>query len=311
MKETFSFYGGAAGNKKAIIYDGEVYMLKFPKNLRGFKNVELSYSTSPLSEYIGSNIYNILGLPVHHTLLGLYDEKLVVACKDFCYSGLDIVARLTTIDLLKNNRNSIDDSAYNFDNRIVLSELLNDLGSHIITEFIDMELLLERFWVQFIVDALLMNNDRNNGNWGFLTDITSNTHSLAPIFDNGGSFSVTLTPYEMNTRLSGDTMNILCKNTTSVYFTDKYKNIRPYTFIRKNQYDILDKVAIGLVPKINLTQIIKFINNIPNEVSGVEIISDFAKEFFIVGLELRYEHILLHLLELAKGRQDSNTMHLF
>ena len=47
----------------------------------------LSYVTSPLSEFIGSQIYKILGYDVHDTILGVcFDgkkEKVVCACKDF------------------------------------------------------------------------------------------------------------------------------------------------------------------------------------------------------------------------------------
>lgn len=44
-----------------------------------------------------------------------------------------------------------------------------------------------RFWEQFIVDMLINNNDRNNGNWGVLYE--NGEYRLAPVFDNGASFS--------------------------------------------------------------------------------------------------------------------------
>ena len=37
----------------------------------------------------------------------------------------------------------------------------------------------------FVVDALLGNFDRHNGNWGFLVDEATNAASLAPVFDCG------------------------------------------------------------------------------------------------------------------------------
>ena len=55
-------YGGRAGEKKGIIYNNDHWFLKFPKNTLGMNKVKgLSYVTSPLSEFIGSNIYHILG----------------------------------------------------------------------------------------------------------------------------------------------------------------------------------------------------------------------------------------------------------
>ncbi len=44
------------------------------------KNIEIKYSTSSLSEFIGSHIYRILGYPVHETQLGYDEDMLVVLC---------------------------------------------------------------------------------------------------------------------------------------------------------------------------------------------------------------------------------------
>ena len=76
-------YGGMAGSKLGIIYQNEDWILKFPKTTKGMRETEISYTTSPLSEYIGSHVYEILGYPVHETRLGVKDHKLVVACKKF------------------------------------------------------------------------------------------------------------------------------------------------------------------------------------------------------------------------------------
>ena len=82
--ENMLTYGGHAGAKLGIIIDGENWFLKFPKSTRTLrKKVDMSYSTSPLSEYIGSHIYESIDIPVHKTMLGVRDNKLVVACKDF------------------------------------------------------------------------------------------------------------------------------------------------------------------------------------------------------------------------------------
>jgi hypothetical protein len=63
-------YGGRAGEKRGIIYNNEYWFLKFPKNTIGMKKVnDLSYVTSPISEYIGSNIYKILGYDVREYVL--------------------------------------------------------------------------------------------------------------------------------------------------------------------------------------------------------------------------------------------------
>lgn len=82
-------YGGTAGRKMGISYKGKDYILKFPGNLReqGMKNIRLSYSNSPVCEYMGSQIYQIFGLSVHETILGERNGKTVVACGDFLEEG--------------------------------------------------------------------------------------------------------------------------------------------------------------------------------------------------------------------------------
>ena len=51
---------------------------------------------------------------------------------------------------------------------------------------IDQEKLLEFFLDMFIIDALIGNFDRHNGNWGFLLDSEQNIE-IAPIFDCGSA----------------------------------------------------------------------------------------------------------------------------
>ena len=43
------------------------------------------------------------------------------------------------------------------------------------------------FWDMFVVDALIGNWDRHNGNWGFLYSQEKDELELAPIFDCGSS----------------------------------------------------------------------------------------------------------------------------
>lgn len=76
-------YGGIAGDKDGILYQNEPWIVKYPKPGKFLQSQTLSYVSSPLSEYIGSHVFQILNIPVHETLLGLRHNKVVVACKDF------------------------------------------------------------------------------------------------------------------------------------------------------------------------------------------------------------------------------------
>ena len=68
---SYLVYGGRACNKLGVIYNDKNYLLKFPGNLKNknLKNVVLSYSNSPVCEYIGSHIFQMLGIKAHQTLL--------------------------------------------------------------------------------------------------------------------------------------------------------------------------------------------------------------------------------------------------
>ena len=83
-------YAGANGSKISVLYNNELYMLKFPAAPSINKN--MSYANGCISEYLGSHIFAIVGIPVQETLLGTYTkngkEKIVVACKDFTSGGL-------------------------------------------------------------------------------------------------------------------------------------------------------------------------------------------------------------------------------
>lgn len=99
-RQGYRAYGGKTGAKQSIIIDGDFYILKFRSSLkfRELKNVVLSYDNSPISEYVGSHIYEILGISVHKTILGMFNNKLVVACKDFLSDN----QRLLEYRLIKN-----------------------------------------------------------------------------------------------------------------------------------------------------------------------------------------------------------------
>ena len=171
-------YAGANGSKISVLYEGEQYMLKFPPIPS--INKEMSYSNSCICEYIGCHVFEIVGLTVQKTLLGTYSkngkEKIVVACKDFTSVG-------TVLQDFASLKNTIIDSERNG-----YGTELNDIIDTIEKQTaIDSKLLKERFWDMFIVDAIIGNWDRHNGNWGFLYNVETDQMDVAPIYDCGSS----------------------------------------------------------------------------------------------------------------------------
>ena len=171
-------YAGANDSKISVVYNNELYMLKFPPPPT--KNKEMSYTNSCICEYIGCHIFELLGIPVQETMLGTYTvngkEKIVVACKDFTSPG----KLLQDFASLKNQVITSPRGGYGTDLYDVMTAIEDQTS-------IDPRVLKEHFWNMFIVDALIGNWDRHNGNWGFLYDEITDTQTLAPVFDCGSS----------------------------------------------------------------------------------------------------------------------------
>ncbi len=85
------YYGGDAGAKYGVTVDGVDCMIKFPKSTADLVKPAVSYTTSPLSEYVGSHVYDLLGIPAHKTVLGVRAGKVVVGCRDLCAPGEQLV----------------------------------------------------------------------------------------------------------------------------------------------------------------------------------------------------------------------------
>lgn len=159
------------------LYNGTVYMLKFPPSAAG-KSTELSYTNGCISEHFASSVFNMIGITAQETMLGTYtirDKlKLVCACRDFTAGGL----RFFDFCSIKNTVLDSDSSGTGTE----LTDVMDAIDKQ---QYISPSVLREHFWDVFIVDALLGNFDRHNGNWGFLYDDASESASIAPVFDCG------------------------------------------------------------------------------------------------------------------------------
>jgi hypothetical protein len=142
-----------------------------------------SYTSAPMSEFLGSHVYELLGIPVHDTVLGIREGKLVCACKDFQKQRGSLVEFLEL-------KNSMSDDELGFsgspsDGRnVVLADVRATIYRHPWLNKVSG--IVERFWDIFVVDAFIRNVDRNNTNWGLLID--QNYLRLTPVYDNGSSF---------------------------------------------------------------------------------------------------------------------------
>lgn len=269
-------YAGANGSKISVIYNNEQYMLKFPSNSTINKN--MNYNNSCISEYIGCQIYKSIGIPVQETLLGIYTNKgpkIVVACKDFTEYGI-------TLQDFASLKNQIIDSEKNG-----YGTELNDI-LHTFEEqnAIDKKIITERFWDMFIVDALIGNWDRHNGNWGFLYNAKTDEMKLSPVYDCGSCLYPNADDKIMESVLNNkDEMNFRIFEIPTSAIQLNGKKIKYFEFISSLQNDDCNEALKRIVPRINIRNIEKIIEDTP-------FISKLQKEFYLTMIKKRKELIL-------------------
>lgn len=291
-------YGGRAGEKKGIIYEGDFWFLKFPKNTTGMDNVKglLSYVTAPLSEYIGSNIYRILGYDVHETILGICFDgkkyKVVCACKDYIKDDKNEL--LIPYTALRNDAspevmNRVEESSLSASN---INEIIFQLDHNTILK--DIKNAKERFWDVVVIDMLINNNDRNEDNWGVIKDKMNNSYRLAPIYDCGNCFYGKASEERIQEMLLDETkLRSSALNGITAYEGDDEKRIRNEDILKIDNRDLKEAIKRVYLKFINKKdEAIAFINAIPTTFNDVDVISDSRKDYYVKTLMIRFKDIL-------------------
>lgn len=287
-------YGGNSGLKLGILMDGEPWMLKFPKSTLGYRNRDMSYTTSPLSEYVGSKVYESLGIEVHETRLGVYGRKVVVACKDIVPEG----AHLLEFSELKNRYSA------ELDEYLSTSGMSESSGAYGMTlETVEAMFrfnpalrriagLEDHFWDMFIVDSLIGNNDRNNGNWGVIND--KGQVRISPVYDNGNAFRNKASDRQLERTLgSEDALKDSAYRIQACFFEEEDgKKLNPHTYILSGKNPKCNEAVQRLIPRIDLEKIRRLIEEIPTEWNGYPVMSETRKAYCYKVMELRYRDIL-------------------
>ena len=287
-KEIYQKYGGA-GKKKTLILNGVQYLVKFqnPVRKKG-KNIQVSYVNSVYSEYIGSKIFESVGIETQEVVIGTYEGRIVCACKDFLKEkNTNIESEVGEAKLIEFEEWS---KAYELDNILTMDiksiyQSLENVYKYV-PNHINVENIKEKFWEMFVIDFFIGNTDRHNNNWGFIyyenqLDTYFVNMEFAPIFDCGSSLTPVLTDEQMEEILKskGELENYV-KNAYSAIM-EVGKKIHSYEYLKSNKNEYCNKAIKKLVPKMNMEYIKKLINEMP--------ISEIRKEFYITILQKRYE----------------------
>lgn len=271
--EKLNEYKGSE-KKKTLIYNNKKYLVKFPNPIKD-KNKNIFYINNAISEYIGSYIFKIVGFNTQNTLIGSYTyngvKKIVCACEDFIednYSLYEFENIALSINPNKKIETELSDILDTIDKIKNLVKICNDN-------------IKEKFWDMFIIDALIGNTDRHNGNWGLLVN-EHNEAKLAPIYDCGSCLNPILEDSEIK-KINEIELKNLAINCYSC-FKENNKKINFFTYIKnRNNKDCTDALK-RMFKKIDIDKINKLIDDIT-------CISKVRKNFYKKIIYYRYEII--------------------
>lgn len=285
-------YTGANGSKICVVYEGEAYMLKFPTPPS--RNNKMSYTNGCASEYIGCHIFESIGIPVQKTLLGTYTkngkEKVVVACKDFTSTGI-------VLQDFASLKNTIIDSEHN-GYGTELSDIMCTIEEQTAANPYELK---EWFWNIFIVDALIGNWDRHNGNWGFLYNTETDKMEIAPVYDCGSCLFPQADDIIMQDTLdSQEERNLRIYQIPLSGIKINGTKINYYDFIYSLENKDCNRALMRIQPKIDLAKINQIIDDTPY-------INALQKRFYKTMLKERKEKILDVSVEKLRKRERSKN----
>ncbi|MFA7589246.1 MAG: HipA domain-containing protein [Acholeplasmataceae bacterium] len=255
--------------KFGIIIDDENYIVKFQKNS------ETGLINNHISEHIGSNIFNLIGESAQITMLGTYQGRSVVVCKDFNEDGETFVP----FNGVGESSLERDKELYHYTYEDITHMLQENAKITNISE------VIEKFWNMYIIDALIGNFDRHGANWGFIKKDQS--YRFAPVFDNGSSLFPRRNSDELLKEVLEDENKL--KEITYKYPTSQIRlgRIKSSYFevINSLRFEDCNKALERIYHKIDLDKINKFINI-------QEGLTELQKAFYIRVIDYRYHQVI-------------------
>lgn len=261
-------YGGSE-RKIGIKIENEYYMIKFQKKTAFGKR------NNHISEYLGSQIFNMLGVTAQETILGTFKDENVVVCKDFNIDGYQFVP----FNDVGESTIEEDKEKYQYSYEDIMSLLLLN------KKITNVEDVVSSFWEIYIIDALLGNFDRHGNNWGFLKK--NNKYEMAPVFDNGSCLFPNMINedemiYIMNSK-EETAKRVYSFPTSQIKLNGKKSSY--YDVINSLVYKECNEALIKIFKRINLKEIFNLIDDIKS-------ISEVHKSFYKYMLNERYEKII-------------------
>ena len=215
----------------------------------------------------------MIGIDTQNTILGRYEyngkEKIVCACEDFTTDE----RKLYEFENLVLSTNPDKKIETELDDII---EVINE------NKMVNSKEIIEKFWDMFIVDSLIGNTNRHNGNWGFILNKRTGTIVYSPIYDCGSCLNPMLKDAEIEALSATDINNIVVNCYSCL--KENGKKINYMSYLKQMKNEVCNKAIERIFPRINIKEINNFIDNI-------ECISNTRKKFYMSIINKRYEII--------------------
>ena len=115
-----------------------------------------------------------------------------------------------------------------------------------------------------MVDALLGNFDRHNGNWGFLYHDDTQTATLAPIYDCGSCLLPQADAQVMRAVLSNqDELNARIYRFPTSAIKQNDRKINYYDFLMATGNKDCNAAVMRMMPRFHLDKMLAFIREVP------------------------------------------------
>ena len=140
----------------------------------------------------------------------------------------------------------------------------------------------QKFWEMFVIDSIIGNTDRHNGNWGFLLNKKTGQANFAPIYDCGSCLNPMYEDKELE-KISKIEIKNLAINCYSC-IKENGKKINYMSYIQQMHNKECNQAIRKIFNNIKIDKIEKFIDEIQS-------ISEIRKNFYKEIIMIRYEII--------------------
>lgn len=267
------FYAGRR-KKSGILISGEDYIIKYRRKSAG------GAVCDHVSEYLGSHIFDMLGVTAQDTWLGKCRDEEVVLCKDF------ISEKESFLSFAQLGEYFLDITG-----RVVLYEY--DQIMEVLIKFLGVsaaKVIIKTFWDMIVIDAFVANGERDGSSWGLLKK--GGLYSPAPILGNDSClFPDVVTDEQCREILeSKEEMERRIFDIPVPKIRYKGKAHSYYDIISGHYFRDCDRALWRIIQKIDFAAV----NYL---VESVAFTSKIRKKFLITILEERYKNLLLKPFE--------------